>query len=174
MATTLSKYGINLNLAPVADVNLNPDNPIIARLNRSFSHDTEEIATHCTAFIEAHHRRGVACCLKHFPGHGSACGDSHLGFVDITHDWQELELPAAALGFTWCQVPVIYRLEETTEPVLMLTYHDGMTQALRSLSLSESLSESLSLSVSLSQSRLSWTRPGPYCSVRNARGGTVA
>lgn len=92
MAATLAQHGINLNLAPVADLNLNSASPIIARYGRSFSSEAEQTAAHCQAFIEAHHRQGIACCLKHFPGHGSACGDTHLGFVDITHDWQEAEL----------------------------------------------------------------------------------
>ncbi len=92
MAIELAEYGINLNLAPVADLNLNPDNPIIARYERSFGSGPEMVAAHCQAFIEGHHKHGVACCLKHFPGHGSASGDSHLGFVDISEDWQEKEL----------------------------------------------------------------------------------
>ena len=92
MAATLARHGINFNLAPVADLNLNPASPIIARYGRSFSSHAQQAAAHCTAFIEAHHAQGVACCLKHFPGHGSASGDTHLGFVDITEDWQEAEL----------------------------------------------------------------------------------
>lgn len=92
MAATLSQYGINLNLAPVADLNLNPASPIIARYGRSFSSEADSVAAHCQAFIAAHHCQGIACCLKHFPGHGSASGDTHLGFVDITNDWQEAEL----------------------------------------------------------------------------------
>jgi hypothetical protein len=63
-----------------------------------------------------------------------------LRYLDVKDDWQELKLPAAALGFTWCQVPVVYRLEEATEPALELTYHDGMTQTVPGLSLSESMS----------------------------------
>ena len=92
MAAELAKYGINLNLAPVADLNLNPDNPIIARYERSFGPDPDSVAAHCRAFIQGHHKFGIACCLKHFPGHGSTSGDSHLGFVDITKDWQKKEL----------------------------------------------------------------------------------
>lgn len=92
MAATLAQHGINFNLAPVADLNLNPASPIIARWERSFSHDAAQAAAHCRAFIEAHHHQGIACCLKHFPGHGSARSDTHLGFVDITKDWQEVEL----------------------------------------------------------------------------------
>ncbi|RWX47546.1 beta-N-acetylhexosaminidase [Candidatus Electrothrix marina] len=92
MAAELAEYGINLNLAPVADLNLNPDNPIIARYERSFGFDPDAVAAHCQAVIQGHHKYGVACCLKHFPGHGSASGDSHLGFVDISNDWKEKEL----------------------------------------------------------------------------------
>ncbi len=92
LATTLAEHGINLNFAPVVDLNLNPDNPIIARYERSFGSNVEEVVAHAGAFIEAHHSRSIACCLKHFPGHGSARGDSHLGFVDITDDWQPREL----------------------------------------------------------------------------------
>jgi beta-N-acetylhexosaminidase len=92
MAETLSRHGINLNLAPVADLDLNPDNPVIGRYERSFSDRTTAVVAHALAFIKAHHAHSVACCLKHFPGHGSSRGDSHLGFVDITDDWQEIEL----------------------------------------------------------------------------------
>ncbi len=92
MAATLAQYGINFNLAPVADLNLNPASPIIARYGRSFGDKAEHVAAHCSAFIAAHHQHGIACCLKHFPGHGSASGDTHLGFVDSTEDWQETEL----------------------------------------------------------------------------------
>lgn len=92
MAELLAEHGINLNLAPVADLRLNPASPIIARYGRSFSSDPTCAADCCRAFIEAHRRCGVACCLKHFPGHGSAKGDTHLGFVDISEDWQEIEL----------------------------------------------------------------------------------
>jgi beta-N-acetylhexosaminidase len=92
MAATLARCGINLNLGPVVDLALNPDNPIISRYDRSFSRRAARVVAHARAFISAHHQRSIACCLKHFPGHGSSRGDSHLGFVDITADWQEQEL----------------------------------------------------------------------------------
>ena len=92
MAAELAEYGINLNFAPVVDLDLNPDNPIIGRLQRSFGADPAQVWAHARVFIEAHHRHGVGCCLKHFPGHGSAGGDSHLGFVDTTATWQAVEL----------------------------------------------------------------------------------
>lgn len=98
IAATLRRCGINYNLAPVVDLSLNPDNPIIARYERSFGSKPQQVISAAARFIAAHHREGVACCLKHFPGHGSASGDSHLGFVDITGCWQETELePFGAL-----------------------------------------------------------------------------
>jgi beta-N-acetylhexosaminidase len=92
MAAELAKYGINLNFAPVIDLNLNPDNPIIGRYQRSFGTEPTLVAAHASAFIDAHHRQGIGCCLKHFPGHGSAGSDSHLGFVETTECWQPVEL----------------------------------------------------------------------------------
>lgn len=92
MAETLHGLGINWNLAPVVDLNLNPRNPIIARYERSFSADPALVVTHALEFIRAHHEQGVCCTLKHFPGHGSATGDSHLGWVDVTDTWSPVEL----------------------------------------------------------------------------------
>jgi beta-N-acetylhexosaminidase len=92
MAAELADCGINLNFAPVVDLNLNPANPIIGRYQRSFGVDPATVAAHAQAFIEAHHHYGIGCCLKHFPGHGSAGSDSHLGFVDTTDCWQPTEL----------------------------------------------------------------------------------
>lgn len=92
MAATLAEHGINLNLAPVVDLELYPDNPIISCYERSFGSRAERVTAHARAFIDAHHEHSIACCLKHFPGHGSSHGDTHLGFVDITDDWQDREL----------------------------------------------------------------------------------
>lgn len=92
MAQTLAEAGVTLNLAPVVDVRLNPDNPIIARPGRSFSADPAVVAAQAEAFIDGHHAHGVRCTLKHFPGHGSALGDTHLGFTDVTETWREDEL----------------------------------------------------------------------------------
>ena len=92
MARMLADLGINLNLAPVVDLNTNPDNPIIAKYERSFSADPETVARHARVFIEAHHALGVRCTLKHFPGHGSSTGDTHAGWVDVTDTWSDAEL----------------------------------------------------------------------------------
>lgn len=92
MAMTLAKAGVNLNLAPVVDVNVNPDNPIIGSIERSFSANPDIVTRNAIAFIEGHHDAGVLTTLKHFPGHGSSKDDSHLGFVDVTGLWSRKEL----------------------------------------------------------------------------------
>lgn len=89
---TLAKIGINLNLAPDVDLNTNPHNPIIAARERSYSSDPTVVTAHAVEVIKAHHRHGVFCTLKHFPGHGSSSHDSHLGFVDVSSSWAEVEL----------------------------------------------------------------------------------
>jgi beta-N-acetylhexosaminidase len=92
IAQSLVDGGVTLNLAPVVDVAANLDNPIIAGLGRSFSADPAVVATQAAAYIDGHHDKGVKCTLKHFPGHGSSQGDTHLGFVDVTDTWSEDEL----------------------------------------------------------------------------------
>jgi beta-N-acetylhexosaminidase len=91
-AQTLKSAGINLNLAPVVDLNVNPDNPIIGYYERSFSADPDIVTAHSLEVIKAHHEYGVLTTLKHFPGHGSSTGDSHQGFVDVTDTWAPVEL----------------------------------------------------------------------------------
>ncbi len=92
--------GFNVNLGPVVDVNVNPKNPIIGRLGRSFGKKSATVIAYAQAFIAAHHRIGILTALKHFPGHGSSKRDSHKGFVDISKTWQrERELaPFSALA----------------------------------------------------------------------------
>lgn len=91
-AAQLAALGINVNFAPVADLNSNPDNPVIGKIGRSFAAHPEKTILHLQNWIKGHGRKGVISCLKHFPGHGSSAADSHLGFVDISTSWQEIEL----------------------------------------------------------------------------------
>jgi beta-N-acetylhexosaminidase len=91
-ARTLRKEGINVNLAPVVDLNTNPDNPVIGGLERSFSADPEAVTRHAQAFIEEMHTQGILTTLKHFPGHGNSEKDSHKGVVDVTKTWEKKEL----------------------------------------------------------------------------------
>jgi len=91
-AGQLKRLGVNWNLVPVVDLALNPKNPVIAGLKRSFGATTETVVPRAAAFIRAHRRNGIRTALKHFPGHGSAHGDTHKGLVDITGTWQRREL----------------------------------------------------------------------------------
>lgn len=88
----LADLGVNLNFAPVADVDINPQSPAIGALERSFSADPDLVALHAHAFCRGLLRQGVLPCLKHFPGHGSASADSHLGLTDISKTWTPAEL----------------------------------------------------------------------------------
>lgn len=88
----LSELGINTNLAPVVDVNINPENPVIGGIERSFSGDPEVVTRHARIYIETLHQYGIITTLKHFPGHGSSREDSHLGVVDVTRYWKQKEL----------------------------------------------------------------------------------
>ncbi|HEX6655951.1 MAG TPA: glycoside hydrolase family 3 N-terminal domain-containing protein [Candidatus Limnocylindria bacterium] len=92
IAETLKAAGVNLNLAPVVDLDVNADNPIIGALDRSFGADPALVTRQARAFISGHHDVGVLTTLKHFPGHGSSTADSHLGVVDVTRTWSPVEL----------------------------------------------------------------------------------
>lgn len=89
---SLAKMGINLNLAPVVDVNINPNNPAIGKLGRSFSADPQKVTAHASAYLAGLHKSHVLGCLKHFPGHGSAFNDSHHGITDVTETARLQEL----------------------------------------------------------------------------------
>ncbi len=89
---TLHGLGIDLDLAPVVDLNVNPTNPVIGALDRSFSADPAVVARQGAAYLAGLHDAGIAGSLKHFPGHGSSTADSHLGVVDVTSTWTDREL----------------------------------------------------------------------------------
>lgn len=92
MAKEIKESGVNVNLAPLIDVNVNPECPVIGALHRSYSSDTAIVSNNAKWSIEAHHRNGVLCAVKHFPGHGSSASDSHYGLTDVTDTWQSYEL----------------------------------------------------------------------------------
>ncbi len=85
----LSAVGIHMNLAPVADLNTNPDNPIIGR--RSFGTELELVAPVLTAFVEGMQAEGVMGTAKHFPGHGDTDADSHITLPIVLHDKERLD-----------------------------------------------------------------------------------
>lgn len=88
----LEDLGINLDFAPVADVNVNPRCPVIGGIERSFSSDPAVVRRCCLIWGEELFKHHVISCWKHFPGHGSASGDTHKGLVDVTATWQPKEL----------------------------------------------------------------------------------
>ena len=95
---TLASVGVNVDLAPVVDINVNPSNPAIGSNGRSFSADPNRVTVQARAFVAGLRSGHVRATLKHFPGQGSATGDTHLGVVDVTQHWTEAELaPFAAL-----------------------------------------------------------------------------
>jgi beta-N-acetylhexosaminidase len=89
MATEMKAVGINMNLAPVMDVNSNPANPIIGI--RSFGSSPQLVSRLGTAIIETYQSQGIIATAKHFPGHGDTSLDSHLSLPTITHDLTRLE-----------------------------------------------------------------------------------
>ena len=89
IAKELLLYGINLNFAPCIDVNTNPQNPIIGE--RAFSNKTSEVIEAEKVVSKVYAENGIIPCVKHFPGHGDANVDSHLGLpcIDISMDEME-------------------------------------------------------------------------------------
>ena len=93
LATELDTLGINVDFAPVVDVEVNPNNPAIARLDRSFSPDPKIVTDQARAFLQGLASQHIIGCIKHFPGHASSLTDTHLGMADITDTWQsDIEL----------------------------------------------------------------------------------
>ena len=91
-AQILNAEGINLNFAPVADVDINPRCPVIGAIERSFSPDADRVGQCCSTWVAEQHKAAIVSCMKHFPGHGSATGDTHKGVVDVTNTWRHEEL----------------------------------------------------------------------------------
>jgi beta-N-acetylhexosaminidase len=92
IARSVAGIGANLNYAPVVDLNVNPHNPAIGALGRSFSASTDVVVACATEEIKAHRAAGVRTVLKHFPGFGSATGNTDFGVVDVTKTWHRSEL----------------------------------------------------------------------------------
>ncbi len=88
VARGVGSLGFNWNFAPVLDVNSNPANPVIAV--RSFSSNPSDVARLAGAWMRGALREGVACCIKHFPGHGDTRIDSHLELPVVDKSRREL------------------------------------------------------------------------------------
>jgi beta-N-acetylhexosaminidase len=85
----LFALGVNVNFAPVLDVDSNPKNPVIG--DRSFSDNPDVVSNLGIAFAQGLQSRGVLACGKHFPGHGDTDQDSHLALPVVAHDRERLE-----------------------------------------------------------------------------------
>ncbi len=107
-AATLSDMGFNLNFAPCVDLDIDPQSPAIGHYERSFSIEADLVVRHSRIVLDSMQRQGVIPVLKHFPGHGSAGTDSHLGLVDITDSWSETEL-----------IPYRRLIDEGAAPMIM-------------------------------------------------------
>jgi beta-N-acetylhexosaminidase len=92
MGATMASVGIDLDLAPVVDVDVNPTNPAIGALDRSFSSDPAVVAAMAAAEIRGLHEHGVRATVKHFPGLGSATANTDFDHVDVTRTWTDVEL----------------------------------------------------------------------------------
>jgi beta-N-acetylhexosaminidase len=112
MASTLKYLGFNLNFAPVVDLNLKEQQGIIGKLKRSFSDNPEVVLRVAQQFVSVFNSYGIACAYKHFPGHGSASGDTHEGFVDVTNTFHQTEL-----------TPYRTLLHEENKSVMVMTAH---------------------------------------------------
>jgi beta-N-acetylhexosaminidase len=127
MARELRSVGIDMNLAPVMDVDSNPANPVIGE--RSFAHEPARVAQMGCAIINGLQCEGVAACAKHFPGHGDTELDSHLDLPRLSHDIQRLsqiELPpfraAAQAGIAAIMTAhVIFEALDSHRPATMST-----------------------------------------------------
>ncbi|MFN3760045.1 MAG: glycoside hydrolase family 3 protein [Algoriphagus aquaeductus] len=109
MGLDMKRSGIHLNLAPCADVNTNPNNPVIGY--RSFGNDPEKVAQLAFAAYSGMKKAGIGACLKHFPGHGDTATDSHLG-LPILHK-TKAELKAEEL------LPFQYGIDQGVEMIMV-------------------------------------------------------
>lgn len=119
----LRAMGFTMDMAPVLDVDTNPDNPIIG--DRAFGTTPESVIEHALAFAAGLEAGGVAPCGKHFPGHGDTDVDSHLALPILRHDRERLasvELaPFAAATHlpAWMSAHVVYEALDPTRPATL-------------------------------------------------------
>ena len=106
IGTYLKKYDFDIDFAPVADVNTNPDNIIIGP--RAFSDKPEVAAPMVTNYLQGLKDAGITGCIKHFPGHGDTTADTHTGYAQSLKTWDEMkqcEMVTFRAGIQWgCQL----------------------------------------------------------------------
>ena len=102
IGTYLHRYGFDIDFAPVADVNTNPENIVIGA--RAFSDDPQVAAPMVTNYLQALKDAGVTGCIKHFPGHGDTKADTHYGYAQSLKTWNEMlncEMITFKVGIQW-------------------------------------------------------------------------
>ncbi len=92
MVESMKSIGVTMNFAPVVDLNINKNNPAIAKLGRSFSANPDVVVSNATTEIKVHRAGGIKTSIKHFPGFGSATGNTDFGVVDVSKSWRRSEL----------------------------------------------------------------------------------
>ena len=106
IGTYLKHYGFDIDFAPVADVNTNPENIIIGQ--RAFSDKPEVAAGMVTNYLQGLKDAGITGCIKHFPGHGDTKADTHFGYASTQKTWAEMmdcEMVTFKAGIKWgCQL----------------------------------------------------------------------
>ena len=106
IGTYLKRYGFDIDFAPVADVNTNPENVIIGP--RAFSDDPAVAAPMVTNYLQGLKDAGITGCIKHFPGHGDTKADTHYGYASTQKTWEEMmncEMVTFRAGIQWgCQL----------------------------------------------------------------------
>ena len=106
IGTYLRRYGFDIDFAPVADVNTNPENIVIGQ--RAFSDDPAVAAPMVTNYLQGLKDAGVTGCIKHFPGHGDTKSDTHYGYAQSMKTWDEMlgcEMTTFKAGIAWgCQL----------------------------------------------------------------------
>ena len=102
IGTYLHRYGFDIDFAPVADVNTNPENIRIG--NRAFSDDPQVAAPMVVNYLQGLKDAGITGCIKHFPGHGDTKADTHYGYAQSLKTWDEMlncELITFKAGIQW-------------------------------------------------------------------------
>ena len=106
IGTYLKHYGFDIDFAPVADVNTNPENIVIGA--RAFSDKPEVAAPMVVKYLQGLKDAGVTGCIKHFPGHGDTKADTHFGYASSQKTWAEMlkcEMVTFKAGIQWgCQL----------------------------------------------------------------------
>ena len=102
IGTYLQRYGFDIDFAPVADVNTNPENIVIGA--RAFSADPKVAAPMVVNYLQGLKDAGVVGCIKHFPGHGDTKADTHFGYAQSLKTWKEMkdcEMITFKAGIAW-------------------------------------------------------------------------